>query len=94
MTSTASARPAAVVDPSSLLADGAMPPRWRPAGRTLRSMGLADTVPEDITGHNGFGFLGFLGVSEPRTLGGGSHAASVASGSQGVDARKLFSSGE
>jgi hypothetical protein len=91
MTSTASAGPAAVMDPSSLLADGAMPPRWRPAGRTLRSMGLVDTVPEDITGHNGFGFLG---VSEPRPLGGGSHAASVASGSHGVNTRKLFSSGE
>jgi hypothetical protein len=54
-------------------------------------MGLADTVLDDITWHNGFCFLG---VSEPRTLGGGSDAASVASGSHDVDARKLFSSGE
>ena len=57
---------ARVVDPSSRLADGAMP-REEPAGRTLRSMGLVDTMLDDITWHNGFRFLG---VSEPRTLGG------------------------
>jgi hypothetical protein len=63
-------------------------PREEPAGRTLRSMGLADTVLDDITWHNGFRFLG---VSQPRTLGGGSDAASAASGNHDVDARKLFS---
>jgi hypothetical protein len=59
MTSTASAGPAAVIDPSSQLTDDG---------------------------------LRFPGVSEPRRPGGGSGAASVASGNHDVDARKLFSS--
>jgi aminocarboxymuconate-semialdehyde decarboxylase len=37
-------------------------PRERPAGRTLRSMGLPDGVLDDITWHNCFRFLGV----EPR----------------------------
>jgi aminocarboxymuconate-semialdehyde decarboxylase len=82
-----------MVGPDRLLVGSDFPamPREEPAGRTLRSMGLADTVLDDITWHNGFRFLG---VSEPRTLGGGSDAASVASGNHDVDARKLFSSRE
>ena len=82
-----------MVGPDRLLVGSDFPaiPREEPAGRTLRSMGLADTMLDDITWHNGFRFLG---VSEPRTLGGGSDAASVASGNHDVDARKLFSSGE
>jgi len=59
-------------------------PREAPAGRTLRSMGLPDTVLDDITWHNCFRFLG---ISEPR-------AASEASGKHSIDARKLFSSRE
>jgi hypothetical protein len=65
MTSIASAESAAVVDPSSLLGDDAMP--WEgPDGRTLRSMGLADTMLDDITRHDGFRVLG---VSEPKGRG-------------------------
>ena len=59
-------------------------PREAPAGRTLRSMGLPDTVLDDITWHNCFRFLG---ISEPR-------AASEASGKHSIDARTLFSSRE
>jgi hypothetical protein len=65
MTSTASAESAAVVDPNALLGDGALP-REGPAGRTLRSMGLADIVLDDITWHNG---VRSLGVSEPKGRG-------------------------
>jgi hypothetical protein len=90
MTSTASAGPAAVVDPSSLLTDGAqlIGGQWVPTvgGETIDVIDWADAVVLD-------GFR-FLGVSEPRTLGGGSDAASVASGSHEVYARKLFSSRE
>ena len=55
-------------------------PREDPAGRTLRSMGLAADELDDITWHNCFRFLG---VSEPE-----------ASGQHIIDPQKLFSSGE
>jgi acyl-CoA reductase-like NAD-dependent aldehyde dehydrogenase len=70
-------------NPSSLLTDGAqlIGGQWVPAagGETI------DVInPADAEVLNGFRFLG---VSEPRTLGGGSDAASVASGNHDVDAR-------
>jgi aminocarboxymuconate-semialdehyde decarboxylase len=79
-----------MIGPDRLLVGSDFPamPREEPAGRTLRSMGLADTVLDDITWHNGFRFLG---VSEPRTPGG---AAPLTSGNHGIDARKLSSSRE
>jgi aminocarboxymuconate-semialdehyde decarboxylase len=79
-----------MIGPDRLLVGSDFPamPREEPAGRTLRSMGLADSVLDEITWHNGLRFLGVsepralgvsepreLGVSEPRTLGGGRGAA-------------------
>src|SRR6266568_2039885 len=61
-------------------------PREEPAGRTLRSMELSQAELDDITWHNCFRFLG---LSEPDGRG-----APIASGQQGIDAPKLFSSGE
>ena len=54
-----------MIGPDRLLVGSDFPamPREEPAGRTLRSMGLADEVLDDITWHNCFRFLG---VSEPR----------------------------
>ncbi len=78
-----------MIGPDRLLVGSDFPamPREEPAGRTLRSMGLADTMLADITWHNCFRFLG---VSEPEGRG----AASEASGKRSIDARKLFSSRE
>ena len=75
-----------MIGPDRLLVGSDFPamPREEPAGRTLRSMGLPDSVLDDITWHNCFRFLG---ISEPR-------AASEASGKHSIDARTLFSSGE
>jgi len=55
-----------MVGPDRLLVGSDFPamPREEPAGRTLRSMGLADGVLDDITWHNCFRFLG---VSEAQS---------------------------
>ena len=73
-----------MIGPDRLLVGSDFPamPREEPAGRTLRSMGLPDSVLDDITWHNCFRFLG---MSEAG-------AASEASGKHSIDARKLFSS--
>ncbi len=60
-----------MIGPDRLLVGSDFPamPRRSLAGRTLRSMGLADDVLDDITWHNCFRFLGvseFMGVSEPQ----------------------------
>jgi aminocarboxymuconate-semialdehyde decarboxylase len=49
-----------MIGPGRLLVGSDFPamPREEPAGRTLRSMGLADSVLDDITWHNCFRFLG------------------------------------
>ena len=75
-----------MIGPDRLLVGSDFPamPREEPAGRTLRSMGLPDSVLDDITWHNCFRFLG---MSEAG-------AASEASGKHSIDARKLFSSRE
>ena len=71
-----------MIGPGRLLVGSDFPamPREEPAGRTLRSMGLPDSVLDDITWHNGFRFLG---MSEPK-----------GSGKHNIDVRKLFSSRE
>ncbi len=74
-----------MIGPDRLLVGSDFPamPREEPACRTLRSMGLADEVLDDITWHNCFRFLGvseFPGVSEPEP-----------SGKRGADAPTLFS---
>jgi aminocarboxymuconate-semialdehyde decarboxylase len=50
----------AMIGPDRLVVGSDFPamPREEPAGRTLRSMGLADEVLDDITWHNCFRFLG------------------------------------
>ena len=57
-----------MIGPDRLLVGSDFPamPREEPAGRTLRSMGLADAVLADITWHNCFRFLG---LSEPEGRG-------------------------
>ena len=86
-----------MIGPDRLLVGSDFPamPREEPAGRTLRSMGLPDSVLDDITWHNCFRFLG---MSEPEGRGkhsiGEAGAASEASGKHSIDARKLFSSRE
>ena len=49
-----------MIGPDRLLVGSDFPamPREEPAGRTLRAMGLADAVLDDITWHNCFRFLG------------------------------------
>lgn len=49
-----------MIGPNQLLIGSDFPamPREHPAGRTLRSMGLAPNVVDDITWHNAFRFLG------------------------------------
>ncbi len=49
-----------MLGPDRLLVGSDFPamPREEPAGWTLRSMGLADAVLDDITWHNCFRFLG------------------------------------
>jgi aminocarboxymuconate-semialdehyde decarboxylase len=91
-----------MIGPDRLLVGSDFPamPREEPAGRTLRSMGLPDSVLDDITWHNCFRFLGISepegrvpeasgqqSISEPS-------AASEASGKHNIDARKLSSSRE
>jgi aminocarboxymuconate-semialdehyde decarboxylase len=63
-----------MIGPDRLLVGSDFPamPREQPAGRTLRSIGLPDSVLDDITWHNGFRFLG---TSEPRKLRRGSGVA-------------------
>ena len=57
-----------MIGPDRLLVGSDFPamPREEPAGRTLRFMGLADEVLDDITWHNCFRFLG---LSEPEGRG-------------------------
>ena len=57
-----------MIGPDRLVVGSDFPamPREEPACRTLRSMGLADTVLADITWHNCFRFLG---LSEPEARG-------------------------
>jgi acyl-CoA reductase-like NAD-dependent aldehyde dehydrogenase len=65
MTSTASAGPAAVVDPSSLLTDGAqlIGGQWMPAanGETIDVIDPADGEAGQVT-INGFGSRGVIGA--------------------------------
>jgi len=75
-----------VIGPDRLLVGSDFPaiPREAPAGRTLRSRGLPDSMLDDITWYHCFRFPG---ISEPG-------AASEANRKHGIDARKLSSSRE
>jgi aminocarboxymuconate-semialdehyde decarboxylase len=59
-----------MIGPGQLLVGSDFPamPRENPAGRTLRSMGLADSVLNDITWNNCFRFLG-IEPPEPQPAG-------------------------